>query len=238
MEQEMNEKKNPKKKLKKQNLMHWIIILLLLILVILFIIISRLGRIEHKEAMPTGNIDIFDIIFGNVIICQHCGAHDGPTASHALCASCGNKLLEDGFLVFDKEKVIAKDTLLNIFTHPSYYIVDGYIAPGSQNSYQFVVRNNNEFAIKYALNMIEHNELNLNMKYKLKLNGKYIAGSVKEYVNAKELKCEDLPLMPYTYDVYTLEWKWIEAENDTEVGIDIDSHYRINLNLSAEEVEL
>lgn len=238
MEQEMKEKKSKKTKIKKQNLIYLVILLLLLILIILFVIISRLGKIEHKEAMPTGNVDIFDIIFGNVIICQHCGNHDGPTASHSLCSSCGNKLLDDGFLVFDKEHVIQKDTTLNIFTHPSYYIVDGFIAPGSENSYQFVVRNNNDFGIKYNFNMTEYNELNLNMKYKLKLNGKYIAGSEKEYVDAKKIKGEEMPLVPYTYDVYTLEWKWIEADNDTNVGININSNYRITLNLSAEEVEL
>ena len=237
MEQEKKKNKGKNIKTQKQNLIYLIIILLLIILLVLFIIISKLGKIEHKEAMPTGNVDIFDIIFGNVINCQHCGTHDGPTASHSICSSCGNELLSDGFLVFDKKGTILKETMLNIFTHPSYYIVDGYIAPGSQNSYQFVVRNNNEFGIEYDLNMIEYNELNLNMKYKLKLNGNYIAGTKNKYVSANEIKCEDLPLTPYTYDVYTLEWKWIDADNDTDVGTNIHSHYKINLKLSAKETE-
>lgn len=229
----LEEQQNIERK-KIRKFIYAIILLLLLIILILFLIINLIGRIENKETMPTGNVDIFDVIFGDIFICAHCG-RDGMD-SYLTCPDCG-KSLADGLIAYDKDTLISQKTILNIFTHPSFYIVDGKIAPGSENSYQFVIRNNNDFGINYGIELQEENVYNINMQYKLKLNGKYIAGNADKYVTLDQIKEANLKLPSYTYDVYTLEWKWLDSENDTDVGTNINSYYKLNLKISAEQVE-
>lgn len=232
VKQEEEQKKQDRKNMYKFT--YILIGLLILVILILFLMMNFIGRIENKAAMLTGNVDIFDVIFGDIYICAHCG-RDGMD-SYLTCPDCGNDLL-DGLIAYDNDTVISKNTILNIFTHPSYYIVDGKVAPGAENAYQFAIRNNNDFGIIYGINFNEENSYNINMRYKLKVNGEYIAGNEKEYVTLEQLKETELKLPAYTYDVYTLEWKWVESDNDTEVGTNINSYYKLNLEISAEQFE-
>ena len=87
----------------------------------------------------------------------------------------------EGVEVFDEKTAYSKKTTLDIFNSSTYYVADNKIAPASENSYQFVIRNNNDFNIEYDLDMIEENKYNINMKYRLKLNGVYVAGSDEEW---------------------------------------------------------
>lgn len=137
-------------------------------------------------------------------------------------------------LVYDEEHTeYSKDTELNIFKQTAYHVAEGKIAPTEENSYQFVIRNNNDFNIKYSLEMFETNKYNINMKYRLKLNGNYVIGNDNEYVSAEQLDRYDIGLASNTYDVYTLDWKWIESSNDTHVGTTVDANYKLNLKISA-----
>ena len=68
-----------------------------------------IGRIENKAAMLTGNVDIFDVIFGDIYICAHCG-REGMD-SYLTCPDCGNDLL-DGLIAYDNDTVISKNTIL------------------------------------------------------------------------------------------------------------------------------
>ncbi len=140
---------------------------------------------------------------------------------------------KDGIEVFDKQTEYSQNTPLRIFTNTAYYVVDDKIAPTSENSYQFVIRNNNEFNIKYNLELFENNKYNVNMKYRLKLNGVYVAGNNDDWLTYEELKQEGIVLSANTYDVYTLDWKWFEGINDTEVGTNINSDYKLELKITA-----
>ena len=136
-------------------------------------------------------------------------------------------------VVYDDEKLFSNNAKLNIFTNTSYYVVEDKIAPTSENTYQFVIRNNNEFNIQYDFEAVETNEKNINMKYRLKRNGKYVLGNDNEYISVNELKQYNINLASKSYDVYTLEWKWFESSNDTEIGMDVTSKYSLFLKLSA-----
>lgn len=196
-----------KKETKNEKTIILIFLILVTLIIITFLIIQCLGKIDNNEKIPTGNIDIFDIVFGN-------------TAQ---------------VIVQDDETTYSIDTPLRIFTHTSYRVVNDVIAPRSENSYQFVIRNNNNFNIKYNFETQEENNYNINMKYRLKLNGVYVVGNDSEYVTAKELYQYDMILADNNYDVYTLEWKWFESNNDTEIGTNINSNYKLNLKISASQ---
>lgn len=216
----------------------------IIFLIILFFLISHFGRIEVK--IPTGYVDIFDINFigSKANNCKCCDCKTDACNEKCSCSKvtdssdkCENnsKSPKAGMLVYDEEKQYTKATSLNIFKHKSYYIVDGLIAPGSENAYQFIIRNNNNFAIIYDLKMTEKNDYNINMKYRLKLNGKYILGDEKHWVNTQELMCNEIVLADNSYNVYTLEWKWFESDNDTEIGTNIEANYQMNIELFASE---
>lgn len=134
-------------------------------------------------------------------------------------------------IVYDDEKQYTHNTQLNIFTHKSYYTVNDLIAPGDKNSYQFVIRNNNYSSIKYSLEMFEENNYNINMKYRLKLNGEYVVGSDSTYCDVSQLNKYNMTLDSKKYDVYTLDWKWFDGDNDTKVGTSIDANYKLNLKI-------
>ena len=224
------------------------LLLIIIFLIIFFFLISHFGKIEVK--VPTGYVDIFDINFignknGNCMCCEcKTGECNGNSCScnkktdNSSCNdNCKNTSTSEkiGMQVYDKEKQYAEATPLNIFKHKSYYTVDGVIAPGSENAYQFIIRNNNKFAIIYDLKMIETNQYNINMKYRLKLNGEYVIGNEKNWVNAQELFFNEVILANNSYNVYTLEWKWFEGENDTEIGTNIESNYQMDIELFASE---
>lgn len=124
---------------------------------------------------------------------------------------------------------------LNIFTNPAYKFKK-VIAPTSSNVYQFVVRNNNIFDITYNLKMIEYNEHSINMKYKLKKDGVYVAGSNDSWVRYDDLHLEGLYLSAKDKHVYQLEWKWFESSNDTYIG-KIRDTYSLNISFDGAQVE-
>ena len=232
------------------------VLILIALIIIIFLLVRKLGFIDHKPLIPTGNVDIFDIIFkkdcdnncecNNNLNSKDCiNCNNGNlnnksssntnknTNNHNIVSNKNQSEEKDGVEVFDKETEYFQDTQLRIFTNAAYYVVDNKIAPDSQNSYQFVIRNNNKSDIKYDLNLNEENKYNVNMKYRLKLNGIYVVGNDDKWLSYKELKQENIELAANTYDVYTLDWKWFESSNDTEVGTNINSNYKLELRITA-----
>lgn len=278
------------------------ILILITLIIIIFLLIKYLGKIENNPMFPTGNIDIFDIIFVNKVncpcgcdcaenpdkdcncnmpdcICQKGGYYLGLTEDYDTSynkstngkkgtlqgskpntsnnggssgsnnpsggtnpdingnnQNVSNTVGGQGDLeVFDRDVKFSQNTKLNIFKQTSYYVLEDKIAPTSQNTYQFVVRNNNNFDLKYSLEMFEENKYDINMKFRLRLNGNFIVGNDNEYVDVDKLNTYNLTLPVHTYDVYTLDWKWVESDNDTKVGTSVDAAYGLNLKVSAEQ---
>ena len=119
---------------------------------------------------------------------------------------------------------------LKIF-EKTLYTMDGKIAPESSNTYQFVVRNNTKYNIKYNIDFIETNPYNINMKYKLKKNDTYL---IDHYVPASELNINDMTLDSSNNDTYYLEWKWVSSDNDTQIGKTENANYGLKIEIKAE----
>lgn len=229
------------------------VLILIALIIIIFLLVKQLGFIDHKPRIPTGNIDIFDIIFkrecnnnckcncnscnnGNCNNCSNINNYNNNcNNNNSNISSSGQKpsTQNDGVEVLDGKTEFSHNTPLNIFTNTTYYVVDDKIAPLTENAYQFVIRNHNDFNIKYSLELNEENKYAINMKYRLKLNGIYVAGNDDKWLTYNELNQYNIGLSANTYDVYTLDWKWFESENDTEVGTNINSNYKLELKITA-----
>ena len=121
---------------------------------------------------------------------------------------------------------------LKIFSK-SLYNIDGVIAPESENTYEFVVRNSTKYDIKYSINFIETNISQINMKYKLRKNDTYL---VDQYSSFNELNLEDQLLSSGEKDTFYLEWKWISSSNDTDIGKNPESKYGLKIQIEAENI--
>ena len=121
---------------------------------------------------------------------------------------------------------------LKIFTN-SIYNLDGFLAPESENTYQFVVRNNTKYKIKYNIDFVETNKNNINMQYKLKKNDTYI---ISNYTRSNNLNVPEFTLKSGESDTYYLDWKWISSSNDTEIGSDLDAIYKLQIEVKAESI--
>jgi len=187
-----------------------IIIILILILIILYLLFFG-GR--DMKSKPTGNVDIFDI---NCEYNCDCDEEDFD--------------VEDG-----KGLSWSSNKELDIFANPMYEMEEK-IAPESTNFYQFIVRNNTKYNVKYSISFIENNEMNINMKYRLRKNDdEYIVGDKENWVSYEELEIDDISLKTEKSDTYYLEWKWFSSENDTEVGAAGDVDYSLKINIKAEQ---
>jgi uncharacterized protein YjdB len=142
---------------------------------------------------------------------------------------------DDSFKVYDEEKTPVNwngATDLKIFSK-SIYNIDGVIAPESENTYEFIVKNSTQYTIKYDIEFNETNNYNINMKYKLKKNGTYI---IDHYVSASELIVTDQELSTDGKDTYYLEWKWISSSNDNSIGTNPEANYGLEIEVKAESV--
>lgn len=137
------------------------------------------------------------------------------------------------FEVFDDDNTPTTwdgSTDLKIF-EKSIYNYDGNIAPESENTYEFIVRNKSAYRIKYSIEFVETNDHNINMKYKLRKGDTYI---IDHYVSASELNTSNVYINAGDEDDYYLDWKWISSSNDTEIG-KIGAEYKLQINVEAEE---
>lgn len=122
---------------------------------------------------------------------------------------------------------------LNIFANPQFQN-EKIIAPMSESTYKFVINNTFNEKIKYSIQTEEQNELNVNMKYRLRLNNVYVIGNKDTYVSVDQLKLTDVIAMNNSSDLYTLEWYWENAENDTEIGKKIYAEYKLKIKVKSE----
>lgn len=199
-----------------------IIILIIIILLLLYFLIHKFGNIYHHGlGTPTGNVDIFEIGC-------NCNCCDKDVFSEDDI----NKSKIEDILVYDKYKVWDNKEL-RIFENPAYEY-RSVIAPGSYNSYTYVIRNNNEFPVIIDITFVEDNPKNINMQYKLSNKGKYLIGNNTNYVSLDDNKKITGIYLPAKSQLsYILDWKWIDSDNDTEIGFDITSNYKLSINIGA-----
>lgn len=221
---------------------------LFIILVLLLIFLHSCINFEKiNDLKPTGNSDTFNIIIGDnereITPCE-CEKEDTcpeivtPEKENTRTKPIGpiDNPIQDtkDVMILDDDGEYNNSTKLNIFTNP-YYEFKNIIAPTSSNTYEFVVKNVNNFNIKYKLIMKEINEHNINMKYRLRLDGNYIKGNENTWVTFDELKLSNIKLAANSKHIYQLDWKWYESPNDTEIGM-IDADYTLKISFDGEQI--
>ena len=213
-----------------------VILILIILLLVLYIAIKGFGKIG---LIPTGNIDIFNIIpDGDETTKEEQDKNDDNNSgkkNYNENTGKNNKNEENNtgiIKVYDDNKVWNSKNELRIFSNPAYEF-KSIIAPGSSNVYKYVINNSENFDIIYTISFLETNENLINMKFKLKRNGEYIIGNETEYADIKEKSLKDLKLKSDSHDIYSLEWKWIDADNDTGVSFD-EAKYKLNISIKAE----
>ena len=122
---------------------------------------------------------------------------------------------------------------LNIFTNPEFEN-EKIIAPMSKSEYKFKIENTLDDTIQYNIRFIENNSLNVNIKYRLKLDNYYIIGNEDVWEDVENLKLEDIILTKNSSNIYTLEWFWEEANNDTEIGKKVYVDYKLKIDIDSE----
>ena len=246
----MKKESQNEEKIKNRRKNYVIVILIIIIILLLFLLIRKIGKIEHLGPnIPTGNIDIFKI---------KCDCEDGCINKEEKTEDNQNVVEEpkeeqkiepvtpeeeeeepeietdpSGLLVYDDEK--EWDNLeLRIFSNPAFEY-QSKIAPGSYNSYMFIIQNINDFDVDVKMKFIVENDKNINMNYKLRSNNIYYVGSQTTYekIDNKEIKKIEIPANEAK--TFILDWKWIDNNNDAVVGFDITSHYKLSIDVGANQ---
>ena len=225
-------KKNISKSSKNNNLTNkndkyfWIINIILIILILMLLQYLKFGEINNGK-IPTGNIDIFDI---NV----NCGCDENDIPKFEESTD-KDKL--GAIYISDKKGDYIYQQRLNIFNNQAFEYTNK-IAPGVGNTYEFIVHNNMEKDINYNLKMYEKTQYDINMKYRLKRNNKYIIGNDKEWVDAEKLQTTYYDIKGKGLDKYSLEWKWFDNdEQDTFIGKNMTEEYKLNVRFYFKLIE-
>ncbi len=214
----------------------------ILIVILIYLLILKFGNINNRDLYtPTGNVDIFEIT------CNHKDIEKDKNNENNTDNSIEignienvdkNKLNESetnktGFIVSDNYSIWGNKKL-RIFSNPAYEYTSK-IAPNSSNSYVFVVRNNNDFDIVVDFDIVEENTHNINMKYKLRSKGTYLVGNESAYEDVSKLNQKNITIKAKESISYILDWKWIDSDNDTEIGEKIDANYKLTINIGANQ---
>lgn len=138
---------------------------------------------------------------------------------------------DDGELIVDW----MKSEKLNIFSN-EYFNGQNKIAPGVSSTYRFKVINNRSNKIIYNISFSEINLYDVNMKYRLKLGNDYIAGNENNWVSYENLNYNGRIIEGKTSEVYTLEWRWFDSDNDTEIGQTINATYSLSISVYGEDM--
>ena len=142
----------------------------------------------------------------------------------------------DRFRILEGSKDWNELKELSIFSElQNGHVAKGKIAPGVSGTYNFTVENYGTYNMKYDITFSDYNPYNINMKFKLKLNGKYVVGDESTWKNAGDLTQMDRLIDAHSNDIYTIEWKWVDAPNDTEIGETDGSFYTLKAKGYAEQ---
>lgn len=226
-------------------------IILVVIIIILLLhncsIVKKLNKKPSYVQTPVGNVDIFEIqceketckdVLGdktenpNPIVIPDNSNNKPTTPDNKPSSGNEQQTSEDDLIVKDTVEWKSQNEL-KIFANPAYQM-NQKIAPESSNTYIFLVRNNTDYNVKYKIDFLEENNNHINMKYRLKRDNEYIIGSSTTWVGYNELDLNGILLNSKSDHTYYLDWKWFSSDNDTSIGSNPNSKYKLNIEISAE----
>lgn len=165
-------------------------------------------------------------------------------------------LTSTGAVVYDEDQIWSTSTDINIFkiqydnNGDMKYTVnssnsDKVVAPGTENTYMFTLRNDAKQNMKYTL-VVEASFSNAEYKIPVEAklydySGKYIAGTADTWVPVLELNAtEEGNLSAGNIADYTLRWQW-PFERTEESGLEANDAYDTllgNMVANGEDISL
>lgn len=209
-----------------ENKMRKIVIKVLVTLILIITLLILLSIILNEELLHLGEGIYNNIINGtvsdtdnnviNTVKPSDTDIKDDYVLNYLFVVSEGNKW--------------GTEQEINVFNNEFYS--DNVIAPGVCGKYDFSVENTGHKLVTYNLDLEEINDKNINLQYKVKMNGEYI---LEQWTRVEDISLSTFQLQPYTNADYTLEWEWIDAENDTSIGEDAENAmYKIKIKINAQ----
>ena len=236
---------------KKAKLEKRVLILIIIILIIIYIVSFRIGVIEDLGGIKIDYNDETNsevIEDTNEVDKDYSYAEDKELNSNGSNQASGSSNKED---ISDEEedietvklvkvswngKEVTKNTKLDIFKNEKFN-GQKIIAPGSKGSATFCVENASNTEMICNLKFNDEAEFPINMKYRLKVDNKYVVGNANKYEDLEKLNLKDILMSKKSINMYTIEWYWEDSDKqDTEVATkNEDQYYTLNFEISAEE---
>ena len=186
---------------------NWWIINTILLIIILIILLSKC----HKNSLYQEKI--YNIDLNNN-------------------SECKLQTQDEFIIVEDKNGNYMYQDNLDIFKN-NY--LKNKIAPNISSRYYFKVKNISNKDIKYYITFSDINDYNINLKFRLKRNGKYLISN--KWLSINELKTSYLTLKHRKNDKYCLEWKWFDNDEiDSIIGENIVNKYLLKLNFYVDKI--
>ena len=104
------------------------------------------------------------------------------------------------------------------------------IYPGRSGAYYFYIENTNDYTLTCSMSFKEGNLEDINMMYKIRFANATNQNS--PWLDIDEIDHTNITISPNSKLLCVLEWKWIDADNDTEIGERGLATYTIHITFS------
>ena len=237
------EENNNNKEEKKNKVADIIVKIILIVIIIILLLhncqmINKLNGDKDKKDInyPTGNVDVFELTCEKET-CKDVlpDQTDNTPVKPQPTPNNDKKDDEPKITVLDNTDKVEwnNEKEIDIFSN-TVYEMEQKIAPECSNTYEFIVRNSTDYKIKYNIEFKEINKYSINMKYRLRKDNEFVVGDEDTWVSYDELDIENAMSDANTDQIYYLQWKWFSSDNDTSVGTDPDSYYKLTIYINAE----
>lgn len=227
-----------RKEQKEKKDRYLVAIIILLVIATLWLLLSRF--FGNPTINTTEKVQILDLAY-----CHTCSSNVPETGENDNWSAYENSENKEGQSAEKDEndgkiKIIDRNITWGLFSdinifEDSLYDNRNLIAPGSTNTYKFIVRNRTGLTLDYDIYFEECNTYQINMKYRLISDGKYLAGDEENWVTFDKLYQAERNIKHSINDTYYLEWKWFDSDNDTSIGTTPGANYKLRINLKAKQ---
>lgn len=110
---------------------------------------------------------------------------------------------------------------------------DTIIEPGQSGRYAFILDNRNPDEIIFDLTFSCENQYGIQLVYRLKRDGAYVAG-YDDYIPAEQLNLYELTQQARSQSVFELEWTWKHNDSVDTIAGESGAMYKLNIHFIAE----
>ena len=135
-------------------------------------------------------------------------------------------ILDDDLNVLLNEYTFEQN--IDLFSDPTLG-GDKIIYPGRQSAYYFYIENTNDYTLTCSMSFDEVNLEDINMMYKIRFAN--ATNQNTPWFDIDEMDHTNITVSPNSKLLCVLEWKWIDADNDTEIGERGLATYTIHISM-------